>query len=494
LNKFVFHQKYARSITQLFKNFEDFLQKHDRLSIIIVFFINLCVILFLGISSNQGFYYDSNDYFAKALTFLKDGTFSLLNYQYNLRGYSFPLILLILQYSAKVLSIDEILFFRICFGFLITFYIVILIPAYFTTLTSKKINFFPRLWFSLLVIYFWNGYFLYPLSDFPSLILLTAGLYLILMSTSTSNPPWWVRASGILFAGYFISLSTNIRPSYQIILLPILMYLMYKVLKTTCSWRVRVSTFLAFLFGMSLGYLPQFYINAINFHHPSPFVEAKYAGNNLYLTQIKWGILLQRYETSIDKTFGTPQMEFVDPAGISLMERGGLIDNPIDISKYMTIGFRRIVRLILKYPLDFIFIYSRHLFNGLDLIYDMPYVTNVFRQNFFLRFTNYTLQFITLALLFENLPQLLKKREIIANCTILFLPALLSVPGAIEPRFFLPCQLAMYAVVSFIFLPDLRNYLRRYDPVRVLPFYFIYLFFCFSLSYSVFYNLRTIPL
>jgi hypothetical protein len=92
----------------------------------------------------------------------------------------------------------------------------------------------------------------------------------------------------------------------------------------------------------------------------------------------------------------------------------------------------------------------------MDITYRTPYVNQLNRGRVIFSLLNYSLQFIFLAAIIIWLPVLLKEKRIIAHIVILVLPAFLSLPGAVEVRFFLPVYFIMYLTVTYLVLPRFR--------------------------------------
>lgn len=460
-------------------------QKLNRHSLLIVFLISLGMIMPFNLLSESGLYYDSFDYFELAETFNRHG-FSFINYHNVTRGYIIPFTLYLLQALAEFLRIESLVFFRLCFGVLMTFFISWLVPAYFEALTGQKVNFISRLLFVLLVIYFWQGYFLYPLTDFPALILLVVCLLTLLLSTKEAGIKFLPRSILLLVAGIALSLSTIACPSYMIVLLPVFLFLLFLLWNNFPDNSIRIVLLVLFVIGLALGWTPQAAINLHNFHVLSPFVLAEDVGENLYESQLSWGIVVQRYETNIEPDFKTPRVVFVDKHGLNIRQNMN-IDETVEF-----ISMRKYIPLLINSPVDFIILYFRHLFNGMDITYHTPYVEQLNNGRIIFSLLNYSLQFIFLVAFIAWMPVLLKEKRAIAHIMILFLPAFLSLPGAVEVRFFLPVYLLIYLVTAYLIIPRFRFEWIRQKYHILIPSYVFYILVSFSMSASAFMSVENL--
>jgi hypothetical protein len=480
-----FHQQVVLKFFDKYTSLRDIIHKLNKHSVLTVFLISSVIILPFNLLSDAGLYYDSFDYFELAETFDRHG-FSFLNYHNETRGYFFSFTLYLLQGLAEFLRIDPLFFFRLCFGLLITVFISWLVPAYFEALTHLKVGFLSRLLFALLVIYFWQGYFLYPLTDLPALILLVVCIYALLRSTNRPDMKPLLRSILLVAAGIALSTSMITRPSYLIVLLPIFIYLLLLAWKTFPDNVKRMAVLVSFAIGLVLGWMPQTIINLQNFHILSPFVHAQVAGGNLYESHLSWGIVVQRYETNIEPDFKNPRVVFNDQHGLNIRQNMKINSSVEFFSP------RQYILLLIQYPVDFAILYFRHLFNGMDITYRTPYVDQLNRGRVIFSLLNYSLQFIFLAAIITRLPVLLKEKRIIAHIVILVLPAFLSLPGAVEVRFFLPVYFIMYLAVTYLVLPRFRFEWLEQRLHIFFPLYLLYVLVCFAMSASAFMSIENL--
>ncbi len=155
--------------------------------------------------------------------------------------------------------------------------------------------------------------------------------------------------------------------------------------------------------------------------------------------------------------------------------------------------------LVLAYPLDFLAIYTRHLFNGLDIIYDTVYITDIYDRNLVLQILNYTLWFIALAFAARRASwKSLKWDSRLFIPVILSLSAIFSIPTMVEVRYMLPLHFMLYALMALWVLPDFvaleRN--RQVALIRShILWYIAFLMVCFLLSANTYIGagIRDVP-
>ena len=453
------------------------------------------VILFLNLYKRDFiFYYDSLGYWSRSSYFIKDGLFSFYNYDFPLRGYLFSFIILIISSSSRMIGISSYIAYEVVMSLIYSSMFTIVIPDVAYLLYQKKVGVFPRLIFSIFTVYFWHGYFFYPLTDLPAFLLVLLGVYIFMRFQNH----WWTGIlTGCVWGG-----SALLRPSYQISLIPLLLWGWYfyrnEIHLSTQKVAVAVLTILA---GMTLVFCPQIAINLYNYGEFSPFTQTQlhYKENDLFSSQLSWGLDVQKYETNVGASYPIPQVRFLDPRGESVLIRAGYKSVPYATSGQIGPDFplklNEYLELISKYPLDFIVIYARHFFNGLDIVYDTVYVTDIYRRVFLFRLLNYTIWFLVLIYLTHI--ALGRKLSWLNSQFILpiifILPAMISIPTAVEVRFMLPLYIMAYALVAFWVLPEFfaLDIIRKKKVfLKYLLWYSCFIVVCFMLSTKTYMHLE----
>jgi hypothetical protein len=287
---------------------------------------------------------------------------------------------------------------------------------------------------------------LYPLTDLVALEFAATGCLLFLQSRRE------LRFDRVALAFFFLGFAAITRPAYFLCLplIPIVFLLTAK--RFWLEWRNLLTFCCSGLVVVALLVAPQLYIN-----HAKPY-NSPISGANLYLFQLAFGIIWEKYETTSGKDLGgEPRVIYCDHIGAEIFAREHLIA-PFDFSK-----FRRVVR---KYPIELVAIYGKHLFNGFDLQFSEPYPAKIFGNRLVFAFLNYTLLFIAFSYLFIYFDI---RRYLVAllYCLSLLCPIIVALPGAVEPRFFLPAFVFLYAVAAFAVIDKPKVYLNAFKHPRM---------------------------
>jgi hypothetical protein len=413
------------------------------------------------------FYHDSLYYWDLANSF--DGEkFSFANYSNALRGYFFPFLLFLIKKKATLLGSDPRLLFQINIALFFTFLSIYIIPWSFHTLFRWRIHLWGRGVIALALFFFWRGYFLYPLSDFPAFTFLLIGVTLLVSSLRNSHVPYWV-----VFVGMFIGAAVNTRPIYQISLIFLIPFVLIQVYE---KGLLKGLIWLSFVFlGFGLISFPQLQINWTHFNIKSPLVLARIADDeNLYLKQLFWGLGTQRYETTIGDNFPSNAVTYRDPF-IENLDKTNLLREK-DTARY--------IKIMQRFPLEISVSYFRHLFNGLDIFFPTPYIPNIFAKHVFLSAINYLIWFLVI---FKLVTLDLTKRVYANTIGLMSLlaPVVLAIPTVVEVRFFLPAYVLAYGVVAFGL--DYSSLIKTHldNGWKILRFFLLcsfWIMICFTLS------------
>src|SRR5262249_864937 len=95
--------------------------------------------------------------------------------------------------------------------------------------------------------------------------------------------------------------------------------------------RIRVVAIALFLIGMAISSAPQGFINLKNRGVFWPGV----INENLFAKQLFWGITVQRYETSIERSSPSPRLFYIDRAGKQLFQENNVGERPLNIPTYL---------------------------------------------------------------------------------------------------------------------------------------------------------------
>ena len=400
---------------------------HWRLTLLIL----VLYLVYLPLSGYTTLYNDSLNYWFISIYFHKAGHLSLLNFHDSFRGYFLPLLLLPMRIVQFYSGLPILLFAQMFGAVLAAVGFGWLGPLLWRAVCGIGPLGWPRrVAFAVLGFALWRDYFNFPLTDFPALWALLLGLLLLYR-----RGVWWVVAAGGMLAA-----ACNIRSSY-LIAVPFFVALAL-LLPTQARPRYRLARGLALLAGATLVLTPQLLINQRYFHQNTPLVlmqDKDLETDNLYREKLKWGLLHQKYETSIGTDYPERVMILRDYVGEALV-RQERIDWFDSYTSY--------AHLVLRHPLLFARMYAWRLFNGLDIQYPTPYIKRVYVPTWPLAWLNYTVWFgaglVVLRTCFRrlSLPQWLV-------LAVLLVPCLPMLPMSMECRFLLPLHLLLYAILCF---------------------------------------------
>lgn len=462
---------------------------------VIIFAFVLFIILFLDFLNSHPFvfYYDSEAYWNLSQIFLRQNGFSFLNFNHETRGYLFPFIIFCVRELARWAKLPEDIVYVSFMALVYTTFLVVWIPEIVRRFFGTEVKSFGVIVFSAITILFWHSVMFYPLSDLLPIVFIVVSALLMIGRRNLY---------GQIIAGALIGGTCLVRPVY-IASLPffVLWLAVYYYREVNLPIKNIVSSFLLFFLGLLVICFPQYEINLYHFDIRSPFVKSEIGGTNLYSAQLRWGIAIQKFEGNIDLlSYPRAGVYFLDPHGKGILVKEGISLGPTskgdEILPLEPVSLREYVKLVLKYPLDFLFIYARHLFNGLDIVYSSVYNDEVYANGIIFRMINYSVWYLVLAYIFfvfkgVKINKLTDSRYIFLMA--FFLPSILSIPTVIEPRFMLPVQFAAYALVAFGVLPIvltrdiawLYGVLRRY-----FPWYLFFIGVCFSFSLNTYLDLQ----
>jgi hypothetical protein len=430
--------------------------------------------------------YDAAGYWSLANDFDVHGTqeFSLYNFQSQLRGYLLPL----LYYPAAVVtrstfSTNPMVVPKIMGALQAATLFGVLFPTLWQRVTERQMASWPRLVFILICFLLWHDHFNFVLTDFPALLALVLGILL----AYGPRPVWHAFVVGVCGA-----MALYIRPVY-IATLPLLLIIVWQqgnLEYKSIFLRRAIAQLCLFLFGALSVAMPQYLINAKNFNLNSFLVSSETKeyhvkeNKSLYLWHLNAGLVMQRYETNIGSDYAEAQMVFGDRAGLAmhLNNGGGSQKSYVDFIRYggfVLDSYKLYGQFVLKQPADMLALYSRHAFNGLDILYASPYVAKVHSSTFLLAFINYSALFLALLTISRHWYRLRLGSGLVV--VTLALVGIVAIPTVIECRFFIGLHLLLLSIACFGSQFSRQQLLPR-RLVPLLGAYTFFLLFCFTLS------------
>jgi hypothetical protein len=204
--------------------------------------------------------------------------------------------------------------------------------------------------------------------------------------------------------------------------------------------------------------------NCHSFLIPSP---EGYSGG-LYLWQLSKGITLQKYETNVNTLLGQAQVEYHDPSGIQidkLESLGGTLKS-----------YNHFITIICKYPVDFIPIYFRHLYNGFSVQHPEVYIHDILRPKFgFALLTSFI--FFLFIISFKYYPIRYHHSQLPVMGILVTL--IFIIPTAVEERFFFPfITIAVYRSIMVLNK-------RSFTNLKVVNIIYLFLLFFVILTLNL---------
>jgi hypothetical protein len=393
------------------------------------------------LSGYDSFYYDATEYWRLRDRFEHNGHFSLVAYDSPWRGYSLPLLNHVLQVLASAAGLTGVTIVKIFGAFLAATLGVVVLPRLARQLfPAASIGPLRVLALNALIFLYWRDHFDFPLSDFPSLLLVAIGILGLLRTTT----------SGYLVCGLCFGLAANMRPAYlpaaiaavgMAGLLPLRRW----------NWRQRGAAATLVLAGALVVSLPQM---LINHHQRGTWNPVSSKAREITLLQLWQGMRAQKYETYVGSVAGYPQPDvfYLDPATRHVLEQEHISParRPYIGATYLEFpSYRKYVGMVVDHPGGMAAAYVRRLFNGLDVQYPTPYVRDLRDRSTFLSLLQYTLMFVAIARLAVVDARRALGRIRWAGVVLLLIPCATAVTGAVEPRFLLPLQALIYMLVCF---------------------------------------------
>lgn len=445
------------------------------------------ILFYLFFVEEKQFYHDAKGYFQYTKSFW-NGSFSLYNYSINsIRGYFYPLLLFVPYSAAKVLNIDASMTISMFCAVFSSFIFTIILPKLFIY-KETAINIIGRILPLALFLIYWEDLIYVPLSDFWSAGFIFIAILILYKFNIEAKDKYLKNSLLSLLAGTLLYATYNTRTIYLFVIPVIIaLFFIYNVKKSSRNL-IKYSALI--LCGLLICSIPQMIINKHSNDIVSPLVitsNTKYS-EGLFNFQLETGIEVQRYETIIvNLESGHPKggVKFYDDSGLYIKQLEN-IDKIRSIEEYIS--------LVVKYPLDFLGIYGRHLINVFHIPYRNTYLTSLYHYNGLIAVSNYTVCFIActgVAFVNKRKKKNIDKQEIrqikyeaynpwYKNTKLVYLlsclvPCAMILPGAIELRFFVMLYILIYEFIAFYLLSlDFLHYIRM-NWFKLLIIYFVLL-------------------
>jgi hypothetical protein len=172
-------------------------------------------------------------------------------------------------------------------------------------------------------------------------------------------------------------------------------------------------------------------------------------GEDLYLWQLKTGLEMQKYETYVGSQFSIPGLVYWDPIGKTLKR-------DTDIMK--ADSYIEFLNIVSKHPFDYSYLLIKHFYSGLLVQNPGVYLKrmNPFSEFFLII---WAIIYILFIISFTSAPTIHFFNSL--SLFIFISPALLSIPGAVEERFFVSVN---FLVLCKVF--SAKNHIYEYVKVK----------------------------
>lgn len=430
---------------------------------LVAFMLGVIVLILFGFAFRPDrFVYDSAYYWELAHQFTDEqGHLTWMAYPESFRGYVFPGFLFLSRVMSHWMGWADEVGFVVWAALFISFVVTIVLPHLLSWQESSRFDFLKRLAPLVLILIFWRGLVLYPLSDFYSLgfTLIACALFKWLYGQRRS---WWQGIPAAMAIGVFLYAAYNTRTIYLFALVVFAILLAVRIVREglpdlgkNALWLVCIAV------GWFLLAAPQMLINHHHLGIWSFGVDTSMVDSSgLFSAQLYAGLICDRYDTLIKPNDfeNAAALRFEDLVGWQILNTTG---------GYRICSIAEYFGLVFSHPLEVAGIYFRHVANLLNPVYGEMYIKDLHQIKLPYSIVNYVLMTLTYLGALQvfsmeyfgerNAPDgTVKKRFLLRKFlqdtalwwTIIF-PCLTIIPGQPEIRFFFPVYLCMYAFLTF---------------------------------------------
>ena len=409
--------------------------RFQALAFLLLFFTALLLSWYLDVKT---FWYDANGYWVMGDETLASGKFHLLDFKEVRRGCLFPLLLLGFK---KIFC--GVWGWRVLSALMVSFIFSVLLPIVFNISFSRG-TLLRAFAAELFFFYVWGDFAQHPLADLPAAFFCMAAICVcIKLQKNYSNDfvhyiLWFRRILLCCLAGIFFYAAYNTRIIYLYSIIIALTFYFF-----TERRKIVIIPLLSILLGISFASIPQCMINHKYHGSYSAKVDTTYSGIDLRTQQLFWGVTYPKYETYIGETnkYPIPSVYFDDRVGWAMLKRESLTLDSFSL--------RSITHLFVKYPLDMIGIYTRHLIAIMTPAWNETYISNLQTNKVFLVLSSIGVWLIAGLYLSLTSWRSANLKHITGYLVAIVVPCLMQTLGATEIRYFLPCYLLLYGLVFF---------------------------------------------
>ncbi len=394
-------------------------------------FAGILILHFALSLTEEDYYWDASAYLNYGRSLFANGHYSLENLADCFRGYVFPSFIGIIDFVGAKLGITWAFYvfssLLIALGLLVTIRFMEEVLGYSEQKNATVTGYLRRLLpVALLLLFFW-GIFVYPLSDIYALLVAVTSVYVVYTAGKKNR---WPKMLFYLFGGVLGYAAYNIRTIYLFLMVVLALIILYQ---EHSDWKWAVCGLVFFIIGAAVSAYPQVYANYKLEGVLSPFVQ----NQGLFAQQLYWGLEWPRYETYVG-TERDASMYFIQRTGEGFVMQAG---EEYSIGAY--------IRLAFKYPLEIVAILGTHIINAFFPIFPEQYVSDLGANRYLLVILSQVILFTFFRLVRWSVAHKeIDLKQLMYPAAVL-LPSLVILAGAVEQRFTMPFYLFIFFYISY---------------------------------------------
>jgi hypothetical protein len=364
-------------------------------------------------------------------------------------------------------------------GILFTTYLYLFNELFVEEKYSTKNIYLRNILVVLMTLFFFYGLVIWPFTDlYAAFLSLIAGMLILYCNRKK-------RFKYILYfiSGVLVYFAYNIRTIYQVQIFSILfLILMYEIKNKNIINKIFL--ILCYIVGVLFASIPQVIINFSRYNLFSIWVN----NQNLFALQLNWGLKFSRYATYIGdgQKYHSPGMYFFDWTGMKITEQWGTLGYPISIKSY--------IQLFFQYPIEYIKIFIKHCVNAIFILFPEQYVVNIDKNLFLYGLLSVIVVFVFITLILSSLKN---KKITVFNFvfwTLMALPCLMILFGAVEERFLVLIYIVVYSYICFFDYSSLKKYINKKNIALVLVLFIVFSILAFNIESRILASLDGRPL
>jgi len=416
----------------------------------IFFFISFAIFIFLLLNP-QRLCYDAGLYYGLGRRIFFENGFNVIKTNLEMRTYAFPLIISFLIYIANLFRLDvmSVIYFANYFLFIIS---ILLIHK----VLSKKSIKIGKIFLLINSINLINLSFVNTVLTESLMIFLISALFYILCT-------WKNTRMNTFFSGLVIAFSVMVRPSNLFLFLIFTVFVVIKSIKKPINL---FHYFVPILFLFSISFL-NVYQNEGNF---SLFTTQT---SGIYNMQIRGGVKIFKYETSVDQKLKYPSVYFRNKK------------SEVFVSQECSNAVGCFLVYLKTNPVDYISISLIHTFALFDRMYMNTYVEDINKIDGLMVFYNYlVLSSVIGFIVFYLKKYSVKYFAILWSSLLLILGTLLIyIPTIVEARFSSPIFPLLTIFSAFYFYSLLKE--KKSKRNKLICFQLLIMFIFYTISYLI---------